>query len=784
MNFSIFFCGPRALSAPTIFLCQFLTIEASVAVREFVTSSTHIKYKGVNYSCTSRPLPEDLLAQFVLMATGTSPSEIVWGDEEPTPGFWIARLEALADPTTATHEPPLAARKPALRVTVPNTQDARLIQPPPYHQVDEHRGYAPQAQVPADLRSRRRTLYSIPAITSVGPPMHSSPIQPVTVEARMNALLDQQSHIMEQIDSLAQAQDGQVQGGQAIQTAARNSPVSQLSNLDSQGIYHGSSPLQAVSTTSPYLNVNAAASSTTQAVSQPVMSTGSSTGAGAPQHVQPAIPAYPVASVVASSISSVPLPAGQSQPTVRFSFPSTPGGLPAFQVPPPPVAYAPSQAPPLQQYAQPSGLPMTTFMAPPAVVHTVSPVPPASAAVAPVVATTINTVLPSQATNNSSQLSQQNGQASSSALAAAANNSNLVFQPAPRLEMKPPKLKDCTGEREVQKGHALFEHWIKDVRMKRKEHTEIAMKAAIGQSLSGPAHRVFHIQPPDASLDDILDSLEQYFGIIDDQDKLHEDYYSITQGENESVAELAARVQTEAARINKLVGYEQIGEKANVWRFFHAMFERYQNALSYLMPDVAFQKLLKEARIRERGKKLKKQQQNQRIRAHALNVDDGSEDESGDAQLEDVNTDMTAQLAALQSQLEEIIAAQAYVPGGQPRNQPAAQGNSGGGQSRQQNGSGGTRRPGGNSRRNNNANRYQNNANQPQHVPPPHIPLQVCGNCYAAGHDARACQQPLRAAGQGNQQGVQPAGNQNPPVQAPQANQLAQQAQPAQPANN
>ena len=89
--------------------------------------------------------------------------------------------------------------------------------------------------------------------------------------------------------------------------------------------------------------------------------------------------------------------------------------------------------------------------------------------------------------------------------------------------------------------------------------------------------------------------------------------------------------------------------------------------------------LLKKERVCEGGKNLKKQKQNTQIMTHTHNVDDESEDEVLEVQLNETQANVSTQLVALPTQLEEIIVAQVYVPGGQPRNQSATQGNFGGG---------------------------------------------------------------------------------------------------------
>ena len=108
-------------------------------------------------------------------------------------------------------------------------------------------------------------------------------------------------------------------------------------------------------------------------------------------------------------------------------------------------------------------------------------------------------------------------------------------------ESKIPRLPKFTGV--VSKSEPSFRLWRFEVDNLRTSHRDVVVKRAIQKSLSGTAAEVRMRLGSDATVDQILNKLENIFGTVLTKDQLLSDFHSSKQKSNESVAEWSCRLE-------------------------------------------------------------------------------------------------------------------------------------------------------------------------------------------------------------------------------------------------
>ncbi len=177
-----------------------------------------------------------------------------------------------------------------------------------------------------------------------------------------------------------------------------------------------------------------------------------------------------------------------------------------------------------------------------------------------------------------------------------------------RKSLRPPKLKTFTGRDPERPGQVSYEHWSQEVRWKRLSHEESAIMSAIPASLTGAAQKAFHSTETKArqmgqtlSLDGLLQIFDKFYGVVHDSAVLMSVFHNIEQRPDENAAELAARVQEEAGRVNERVGRIALDDRDIRRRFYYGLNAKDRSAISHAFWDdsVDFNALLVHARMLE-----------------------------------------------------------------------------------------------------------------------------------------------------------------------------------------
>ena len=132
--------------------------------------------------------------------------------------------------------------------------------------------------------------------------------------------------------------------------------------------------------------------------------------------------------------------------------------------------------------------------------------------------------------------------------------------------------------------------------------------SAIPASLTGAAQKAFHSTEIKArqmgqplTLDGLLQIFDKFYGVVHDSAILMGVFHSIKQRPDENAAELAARVQEEAGRVNERVGRIALDDRDIRRRFYYGLNAKDRSAISHAFWDdnVDFNALLVHARMLE-----------------------------------------------------------------------------------------------------------------------------------------------------------------------------------------
>ena len=120
----------------------------------------------------------------------------------------------------------------------------------------------------------------------------------------------------------------------------------------------------------------------------------------------------------------------------------------------------------------------------------------------------------------------------------------LPVQPAnPCKNSKPPNLPIFSGDIPTPRGEAEYTQWIFQVRSFRESYTKEAIKNAVIANCRGRANVVVRAKGFDTDLNDLIERLDQQFGVGQAGDEILREFHQMVQGPKESVQDFGAKLE-------------------------------------------------------------------------------------------------------------------------------------------------------------------------------------------------------------------------------------------------
>ena len=125
----------------------------------------------------------------------------------------------------------------------------------------------------------------------------------------------------------------------------------------------------------------------------------------------------------------------------------------------------------------------------------------------------------------------------------------LITTLALGLSLGTPKINTFSGDITFGKTEVSFEQWNHKVQCIKDHYVELVVRESIMRSLKGAAAEMAWYVGPTASVFDILDKLTVIFRTVALFDVLMQNFYKITQGNNEKVPSFATRLEGTLSQI-------------------------------------------------------------------------------------------------------------------------------------------------------------------------------------------------------------------------------------------
>ena len=176
-------------------------------------------------------------------------------------------------------------------------------------------------------------------------------------------------------------------------------------------------------------------------------------------------------------------------------------------------------------------------------------------------------------------------------------NSSIMTPPVqaanPHKKSKPPNLPIFSGDVPTPLGEAEYTQWIFQVRSFRELYTDEAIKNAVIANCRGQANVVVCAKGFDTDLNDLIERLDQQFGVGQAGDEILWEFHQMVQGPKESVSNFGAKLECIFRTINEQFPgwYAPVQLKT---RFFHGINNRLRDSMRYLYdrPENSFEDLL------------------------------------------------------------------------------------------------------------------------------------------------------------------------------------------------
>ena len=159
---------------------------------------------------------------------------------------------------------------------------------------------------------------------------------------------------------------------------------------------------------------------------------------------------------------------------------------------------------------------------------------------------------------------------------------------------KPPQVCTFSGQDPVPKEEGNYDQWEFQVRGAIATHTENSVRAAIVNSLRGPARDLVRFVGFDAPLEKILAEVTNRFGKWYTGDRLQQEFYRLSQEKGEKIGTFAGRLELTYRRLHDHLP-ERFDERQLKDCLFYGVSQSLCDSSRYLYkdPTVTYQALLK-----------------------------------------------------------------------------------------------------------------------------------------------------------------------------------------------
>ena len=174
------------------------------------------------------------------------------------------------------------------------------------------------------------------------------------------------------------------------------------------------------------------------------------------------------------------------------------------------------------------------------------------------------------------------------------------FDRQPQKMTKTPDLPNFSGEVPTPKGEAEFDNWIFQIKSLRTTFTDDAIRNAVVSNVRGVAKTVVRALGYDAPLEEMIDRLDDRFGLGETNDALLLEFHQMVQGPHEKIQDYGSKLECKfkflQERFPGRYGAVQLKE-----RFFSGMNDKLRDSMRFLynQDDCTFSKLLKNAMMAE-----------------------------------------------------------------------------------------------------------------------------------------------------------------------------------------
>ena len=163
----------------------------------------------------------------------------------------------------------------------------------------------------------------------------------------------------------------------------------------------------------------------------------------------------------------------------------------------------------------------------------------------------------------------------------------------PSKNSKPPNLPIFSGDVPTPHGEAEYTQWIFQVRLFRESYTDEAIKNAIIANCRGRANVVICAKGFNTDLNDLIERLDQQFGVGQAGDEILREFHQMIQGPKESVQDFGAKLECIFRTINERFPGWYVPVQLKT-RFFNGINDRLRDSMCYLYdrPEASFEDLL------------------------------------------------------------------------------------------------------------------------------------------------------------------------------------------------
>lgn len=232
-------------------------------------------------------------------------------------------------------------------------------------------------------------------------------------------------------------------------------------------------------------------------------------------------------------------------------------------------------------------------------------------------------------------------------------NTSYIAQP-----ITLPKLPFFSGAEEITKGETSYEVWSYEVKCLQKANmvNEDVLKQTIRNSLKGFARSMLVPLGEDATVSDILNKLDGFYGNVSSSETLIQDFYSDSQKESESIVQYASRIEQTLSRAIRYGHIDFVAKDAMLRSKFWTGLKSQQlkNSTRHMYDTIKdFQTLLKEVRKVEQEDlvSIKPSPKQKSTQQHSTQA--AAETKDSNSQLLQQMTELMERMKAMERKLEQ-----------------------------------------------------------------------------------------------------------------------------------